>query len=60
MEAAETQKAIEEGTTVAAGMKQEMAMDIFRCVLPVKAHGKLSVRLSVQLSCLCKCITLCI
>lgn len=46
MKAAETQKAIEEGTTVAAGMKQEMAMDIFRCVLPVKAHGKLPVRLS--------------
>lgn len=54
MEAAETQKAIAEGTTVAAGMKQEMAMDIFRCVLPVKAHGKLPVRLS----CLSVCPTL--
>lgn len=52
MEAAETQKAIAEGTTVAAGMKQEMAMDIFRCVLPVKAHGKLPVRLSCLSVCL--------
>lgn len=46
MEAAEKQKAIEERTTEAGGMKQEMAMDIFRCVLPVKALGKLPVRLS--------------